>query len=112
MCARSRSSNIAGMVELPELTKHVRHDVFVRSPRRSGLARLLTRMGATVRAESGGGLSVIGMDAGTIASAAAHYIPIQELTPRNASQQTPPGQRANFGLRLRDSHRHTARGVK
>ena len=93
MCARPRSGNIAGMVELPELTKQVRHDVFVRSPRRSGLARVLTRMGATVRAESGRGLSVIGMDAGTIAStAAAHYIPIQELTPRNASLQTPPEQ--------------------
>ena len=39
-------------------------------------------MGATVLAEPGHGLSVTGMDACTIASAAAaHYIPIQELTP-------------------------------
>ncbi|MDQ3900360.1 MAG: hypothetical protein M3319_07925 [Actinomycetota bacterium] len=85
MRARPGRGNIAGMFELHQLTKHVRHDVFVRSPRRSGLARVLTGMGATVRAESGRGLSVIGMDACRIASAAAaHYIPIQELTPRSA----------------------------
>jgi ABC-2 type transport system ATP-binding protein len=43
-------------------------------------------MGATVLPEPAGGLSVTGMDAWRIASAAAaHYIPIQELTPRNAS---------------------------
>ena len=76
--------NIVGMIEAPELTKQVRHNVFVRSPRRSGLTRVLTSMGATVRAESGHGLSVTGVDACTIASAAAaHYIPIQELTPRS-----------------------------
>jgi ABC-2 type transport system ATP-binding protein len=45
-------------------------------------------MGATVLAEPGHGLSVTGMDACTIASAAAaHYIPIQELTPRSASPE-------------------------
>ncbi|MGH3776111.1 MAG: hypothetical protein ACRDRR_10325 [Pseudonocardiaceae bacterium] len=73
------------MIEGREPTKQVRRDVFVRSPRRSGLARVLTSMGATVRAEPGHGLSVTGMDACTITStAAAHYIPIQELTPRTA----------------------------
>jgi ABC-2 type transport system ATP-binding protein len=68
------------------LTRCLRQDVFVRSPRRGGLTRVLTRMGATVRAENGGGLSVMGMEAWRIASAAAaHYIPIQELTPRSTS---------------------------
>jgi hypothetical protein len=42
-------------------------------------------MGATVLAEPGHGLLVTGMDAYRIASAAAaHYIPIQELTFRRA----------------------------
>jgi ABC-2 type transport system ATP-binding protein len=69
-----------------ELTERCRRDVFVRSPRRSGLTRVLTGMGARVLPEPGGGLSVTGMDAWRIASAAAaHYIPIQELTPRSAS---------------------------
>ncbi|MGH3788283.1 MAG: ABC transporter ATP-binding protein [Pseudonocardiaceae bacterium] len=68
------------------LTNCLRRDVFVRTPRRGGLARVLTNMGATVRAEYGGGLSVMGMEAWRIASAAAaHYIPIQELTPRCTS---------------------------
>ena len=92
MCARLERGNIVGMIELAELTKPVGHDVFVRSPRRSGLARVLTGIGAIVRAESGHGLSVTGMDARTIASAAAaHYIPIQELTSRNAPLKTPTG---------------------
>jgi ABC-2 type transport system ATP-binding protein len=69
-----------------ELTEHFRRDVFVRTPRRGGLTKVLTRMGATVLAEPSGGLSVTGMEAWTIASAAAaHYIPIQELTPRSAT---------------------------
>ncbi|MGH3781508.1 MAG: hypothetical protein ACRDRO_12995 [Pseudonocardiaceae bacterium] len=47
-------------------------------------------MGATVRAEPGGGLLVTGMDAWRIASAAAaHYIPIQELIPRYGRAKTP-----------------------
>jgi hypothetical protein len=72
------------MIEAREATKQVRRNVFVRSPRRSGLTRVLTSMGATVLAEPGHGLSVTGMDASKIASAAAaHYIPIQELTPRS-----------------------------
>jgi ABC-2 type transport system ATP-binding protein len=69
-----------------ELTERFQRDVFVRSPRRSGLAKVLTRHGAAVRIEADGGLSVTGIDAWRIASAAAeHYIPIQELTPRNTS---------------------------
>jgi hypothetical protein len=95
MCARPARGSITGMIEARELTKdyatrklteRVQRDVFVRSPRRSGLARVLTGMGATVLAEPNGGLAVTGMDAWRIASAAAaHYIPIQELTPRSAS---------------------------
>jgi ABC-2 type transport system ATP-binding protein len=88
MCARPARGNIAGMTEIRELTRQPRRNVFVRSPRRGGLTRVLTGMGATVLAEPGHGLSVTGMDACTIASAAAaHYIPIQELTPRSASPQ-------------------------
>ena len=68
-----------------ELTDRFWHDVFVRTPRRGGLTKVLTGMGATVLAEPGGGLSVTGMEAWRIASAAAaHQIPIQELTPRSA----------------------------
>ena len=63
-------------------------DVFVRSPRRGGLTRVLTGMGATVLAEPGGGLSVTGLEAWLIAAAAAsHWIPIQELTPRSVTIQ-------------------------
>lgn len=69
-----------------ELIERFHRDVLVRSPRRSGLTRVLTDMGATVRAESGGGLSVTGIDSWRIASVAAeHHIPIQELTPRTRS---------------------------
>lgn len=69
-------------------TEFLRRDVFVRSPRRSTLARVLIARGATVLAEPGGGLSVAGMESWRIASiAAVHYIPIQELTPRNASPE-------------------------
>jgi hypothetical protein len=90
MRARSTHGNIAGMIKLPALTKPVPCGVFVRSPRRSGLARVLTGMGATVLADSGRGLWVTGMDACKIASAAAaHYIPIQELTPCSASPEDP-----------------------
>jgi len=71
---------------MQDLTERFRRDVFVRSPRRGGLTRILTGMGATVLAEPGGGLSVTGLDTWRIASAAAaHYIPIQELTPRSGS---------------------------
>ena len=78
------------MIEVSGLTKPVNHDVFVRSPRRRGLSRILTAVSATVHAEAGHGLLVTGMDACTIASAAAaHYIPIQQLTPRTASVEAP-----------------------
>jgi ABC-2 type transport system ATP-binding protein len=88
MRARPARGNIVGMNEVRELTRQLRRNVYVRSPRRSGLTRVLISMGATVLAEPGHGLSVIGMDACTIASAAAaHYIPIQELTPRSASRE-------------------------
>ncbi|MGH4011899.1 MAG: ATP-binding cassette domain-containing protein [Pseudonocardiaceae bacterium] len=71
---------------MQELTDRCRRDVFVRTPRRGGLTRVLTGMGATVLTEPGGGLSVTGLDSWRIASAAAAaYIPIQELTPRSAS---------------------------
>ena len=91
-CASTRpAGNIDVMTEVCELTGQLRRrDVFVRSPRRSGLARVLTSMGATVLAEPGHGLSVTGMDACRIASAAAaHYIPIQELTPRSVLAAVP-----------------------
>ncbi len=90
MCACRACGNIAGMIEVRELTQPVRRDVFVRSPRRGGLTRVLTDMGATVLTEPNHGLSVTGMDAYMIASTAAtHYIPIQELTPRNRYRRTP-----------------------
>jgi ABC-2 type transport system ATP-binding protein len=68
------------------LTERFQRDVFVRSPRRGGLTKVLQGIGADVRNEPGGGLSVTGMDAWRIASAAAeHHIPIQELARRNTS---------------------------
>lgn len=83
MWAPPAVGNMVGMDEVSELTEQVQHAVFVRSPRRSGLTRVLTGMGATVLAGHGRGLSVTGMDACSIASAAAaHYIPILELTPK------------------------------
>ena len=91
MCARPARGNMAGMLEVCDPTEQLRCDVFVRSPRRSGLARVLTGMGATVLAGPSRGLWVTGMDACMIASAAAsHYIPIQELTPRSASPDDVP----------------------
>jgi ABC-2 type transport system ATP-binding protein len=79
MYARPERGNVAGMIEVCDPAKQVRCDVFVRSPRRGGLTRLLAGMGATVLAEPGPGLSVTGMEPGRIASvAAAHYIPIQD----------------------------------
>jgi ABC-2 type transport system ATP-binding protein len=63
-----------------------RRDVFVRSPRAGDLADLLRAYGAGVTAEDSGGLAVTGMEAPSIADlAAAHLIPIYELTPRSAS---------------------------
>jgi ABC-2 type transport system ATP-binding protein len=86
-----------------ELADHFAGDVFVRSPRRGALLRVLSRMGATALPEPGGGLAVTGMEAWQIASAAAAlFIPIQELTPRvgtfedsnwNEGAHTPKRQR-------------------
>jgi ABC-2 type transport system ATP-binding protein len=88
MRVRLARGSITDMTEVHELTRQLRRDVFVRSPRRGALTRVLTGMGATVLAEPSGGLSVTGVDACRIASAAAaRYIPIQELTPRIASPQ-------------------------
>ena len=64
----------------------VRTDVLVRSPRASELAALLAAGGASVTAESDGGLAVIGMDAPAIADlAAGHGVAVHELVPRRAS---------------------------
>jgi ABC-2 type transport system ATP-binding protein len=61
-------------------------DVLVRSPRAADLGRLLTSRNATVTAEPDGGLAVSGMDAPRISElAAAHGIPVHELTTRQAS---------------------------
>jgi ABC-2 type transport system ATP-binding protein len=60
--------------------------VLVRSPRPGDLTGLLTAHGATVAPGSDGGLAVRGLDAPAIAGlAAAHDIPVHELTPRHAS---------------------------
>jgi ABC-2 type transport system ATP-binding protein len=81
-----RRGELSAEISRQELTERCRRDVFVRSPRRSRLTGVLTGMGATVLPEPDGGLSITGMDSWRIASvAAAHYIPIQELTPRSAS---------------------------
>jgi len=62
-----------------------RTDVFVRSPRASELAALLTARGADVTADDGG-LAVTGLDAPTIADVAAqHAIAVHELMPRQPS---------------------------
>ena len=61
-------------------------DVLVGSPRAADLGRLLTSRGATVIGEPDGGLAVSGMDAPRISElAAAHGIPVYELTTRQAS---------------------------
>ena len=92
-----------------ELTERFQGDVFVRSPRRSGLTRVLTDMGATVLAEPSGGLSVTGLDAWRIASAAAtHYIPIQELTPRSAALEPSYLELANASIEPRAGSDHKA----
>ena len=78
------------MTEYANSPKQLRGDVFVRTPRRSRLTTILTGMGATVLAEPVHGLSITGMETHKIAAvAAAHYIPIQELTPRSASPLRP-----------------------
>jgi ABC-2 type transport system ATP-binding protein len=61
-------------------------DVLVRSPAAPTLAVLLHRRGATVTTDTGGALAVTGLDAEAIGDlAAAHHLPVHELTPRRAS---------------------------
>jgi ABC-2 type transport system ATP-binding protein len=63
-----------------------RGDVIVRSRRGGELAGLLARHGAAVAAQTDGGLTVTGLDAGQIGDlAAASGIALHELTPRHAS---------------------------
>src|SRR5262245_13740185 len=66
-----------------------RRYVLVRSPRAAELADLLTADGAAVEEDDEPGpeaLAVTGLDGGRIGDlAAAHHIPIHELTPRHAS---------------------------
>jgi ABC-2 type transport system ATP-binding protein len=63
-----------------------RGDVLVRSARDDELAALLSAKDATVAAEPAGGIAVTGLDQREIGDlAAAHGIPVYELTPRNAS---------------------------
>jgi ABC-2 type transport system ATP-binding protein len=81
-----RGGELLEEISTRELIERFPPDVFVRTPRCGGLTKVLTGMGAVVLREPGGGLSVTGMEAWKIAAAAAeHYIPIQELTPRDAS---------------------------
>jgi len=61
-------------------------DVMVRSPRAADLACLLDAEHAVVATEQDGALAVTGMAAATISElAAAHGIPVHELTTRRAS---------------------------
>jgi ABC-2 type transport system ATP-binding protein len=61
-------------------------DVLVRSPRGTDLAPVLTAAGGSVVPEPGGGLSVTGLDAPSIAGIAAqHGIAVHELATRAAS---------------------------
>jgi ABC-2 type transport system ATP-binding protein len=74
-------SSVADFVRLT-----ARGDVFVRSARDGELAALLTAKDAKVAAEPAGGIAVTGLDQREIGDlAAAHGIPIYELTPRHAS---------------------------
>jgi len=118
MRTRPAHGSMASMIEIPELTKddyatqkltkRFQRDVFVRSPRRSGLTKVLTGMGATVLAEPTGGLSVTGIDAWRIASAAAtHSIPIQELTPRSTSLEDSYLELTNASIGNRGQPRST-----
>jgi ABC-2 type transport system ATP-binding protein len=60
--------------------------VMVRSPRGAELAQLLTRFGASVTAEADGALIATDIDADTVGElAAAHGIPLRELSTRGVS---------------------------
>ena len=63
-----------------------RADVLVRSADDGTLAGTLAKAGAVVIPEPAGGLAVTGLDADTIGEvAAAHHIPVRELSTRQAS---------------------------
>ncbi|QKG27380.1 ABC transporter ATP-binding protein [Actinomadura verrucosospora] len=69
-----------------ELTDRFARGVLVRSPRPEELAGVLAAAGGTVEAAPGGALSVAGLDVAEIGDrAAAHGIPLYEVTPRSAS---------------------------
>lgn len=73
-----------GMAEL--LRTGSSGDVLVRGPDQAGIARLLAAHGATVATDSGGGLSVIGLDAASIGDlTVAKGLAVHELTPRSPS---------------------------
>ncbi|MBO2462759.1 ABC transporter ATP-binding protein [Actinomadura violacea] len=69
-----------------ELTDRFARGVLVRSPRPEELVGVLAAAGGTVEAAPGGALSVAGLDVAEIGDrAAAHGIPLYEVTPRSAS---------------------------
>ncbi|GAA0278129.1 ABC transporter ATP-binding protein [Actinomadura nitritigenes] len=69
-----------------ELADRFARGVLVRSPRPEELVGVLSAAGGTVEAAAGGALSVAGLDATQIGDrAAAHGIPLYEVTPRSAS---------------------------
>lgn len=69
-----------------ELAERYARGVLVRSPRAAELRDVLTSAGAAVAVEPDAGLSVTGLDVARIGDlAAAHGIPVYEVTPRRAS---------------------------
>ncbi|TDD66003.1 AAA family ATPase, partial [Actinomadura rubrisoli] len=69
-----------------ELADRFQRGVLVRSPRPADLSGLLAGAGGTVEAAPGGALTVTGLDVADIGDhAAAHGIPLHEVTPRSAS---------------------------
>jgi ABC-2 type transport system ATP-binding protein len=69
-----------------EMNNRFQRDVLVRSPRAAELAPILSGIGATLSHADDGDLVAIGVDAATIAdAAAAASIPIHGLTPRSAT---------------------------
>ncbi|MER6808012.1 ATP-binding cassette domain-containing protein [Spirillospora sp. NPDC000708] len=69
-----------------ELADRFARGVLVRSPRPEELVGVLAAAGGTVEAAPGGALSVAGLDVTEIGDrAAAHGIPLYEVTPRSAS---------------------------
>jgi ABC-2 type transport system ATP-binding protein len=69
-----------------ELADRFRRGVLVRSPRAADLTAVLAAAGAGVDAVPGGALTVTGLDVAAIGdAAAAHGIPLHEVTPHSAS---------------------------